>query len=180
MDAVVATSTARCGGCGTLSGRVHSRYRRQLADAAVAGRKMVLRLVVRRFFCVNTGCRARTFAEQVDGLTVKRSRRTDQLTVMLTRIAVALAGRAGARLAVQLGLPASRDTLLRLIRALPDPPVGAITALGVDDFAVKRSRKYATYAGHDHPPARRRPRRARGRPAGGMADAASGNRDHHP
>lgn len=144
VAAVVATSTARCGECGTLSGRVHSRYRRQLADAAVAGRKMVLRLVVRRFFCVNTGCRAKTFAEQVDGLTVKRSRRTDQLTAMLTRIAVALAGRAGARLAAQLGLPASRDTLLRLIRALPDPPVGAITALGVDDFAVKRSRRYAT------------------------------------
>ncbi|WP_245714169.1 ISL3 family transposase [Nocardia vaccinii] len=144
VDAVVATSTAHCGGCGTPSGRVHSRYRRQLADAAVAGRKMVLRLVVRRFFCVNTGCRAKTFAEQVDGLTVKRSRRTDQLTAMLTRIAIALAGRAGARMAAQLGLPASRDTLLRLIRALPDPPVGAITALGVDDFAVKRSRRYAT------------------------------------
>lgn len=144
VDAVVATSTAHCVGCGTLSGRVHSRYRRQLADAAVAGRKLVLRLVVRRFFCVNTGCRAKTFAEQVDGLTVKRSRRTDQLTAMLTRIAIALAGRAGARMAAQLGLPASRDTLLRLIRALPDPPVGAITALGVDDFAVKRSRRYAT------------------------------------
>ncbi|MFE9324184.1 ISL3 family transposase [Nocardia sp. NPDC006982] len=123
---------------------MHSRYRRRLADAAVAGRKMVLRLMVRRFFCVNTDCRAHTFAEQVDGLTVKRSRRTDQLTVMLTRIAVALAGRAGARLAAQLGLPGSRDTLLRLVRALPDPPVGAITVLGVDDFAVKRSRKYAT------------------------------------
>ncbi|WP_433755649.1 ISL3 family transposase [Nocardia sp. CA-135398] len=144
MDAAVATSMARCTGCGTSSSRVHSRYRRRLADAAVAGQRMVLRLVVRRFFCVNTDCRAKTFAEQVDGLTVKRSRRTDQLTVMLTRIAVALARRAGARLAAQLGLPGSRDTLLRLVRALPDPPVGAITVLGVDDFAVKRSRKYAT------------------------------------
>ncbi|MFI6170774.1 hypothetical protein ACIBCN_28595 [Nocardia sp. NPDC051052] len=46
---------------------------------------------------------------------------------MPTRITVALAGRAGARLAAQLGLPGSRDTLLRLIRTLPDPPVGAIT-----------------------------------------------------
>ncbi|MGO4649966.1 ISL3 family transposase, partial [Nocardia sp. 2YAB30] len=135
---------ARCAGCGTLSSRVHSRYRRRLADAAVSGRRMVLRLVARRFFCVNASCRAKTFAEQVEGLTAKRSRRTDQLNAMLTRIAVALAGRAGARLAAQLGLPGSRDTLLRLIRALPDPQVGAITVLGVDDFAVKRSRRYAT------------------------------------
>ncbi|WP_334029474.1 ISL3 family transposase [Nocardia terpenica] len=144
VDAVVAIPTARCGGCGAPSGRVHSRYRRQLADVAVAGRKMVLALIVRRFFCVNTDCRAKTFAEQVEGLTVKRARRTEQLNATLTRIAVALAGRAGARLAAQLGLPGSRDTLLRLVRALPDPPVGAITVLGVDDFAVKRSRRYAT------------------------------------
>jgi transposase len=107
VDAVVATSMARCSGCGTSSVRVHSRYRRRLADAAVAGRKMVLRLIVRRFFCVNTDCRAKAFAEQVDGLTVKRSRRTDQLNAMLTRIAVALAGRAGARLAASWGCRAA-------------------------------------------------------------------------
>lgn len=144
VDAAVATSMAPCTECGTPSSRVYSRYRRQLADAAVAGRGIVLRLVVRRFFCVNADCRATTFAEQVEGLTVKRSRRTDQLNAILTRIAVALAGRAEARLAAQLGLPSSRDTLLRLVRALPDPPVGTITVLGVDDFAVKRSRRYAT------------------------------------
>ncbi|WP_246011641.1 transposase family protein [Nocardia mexicana] len=40
---------AHCPGCGTGSGRVHSRYRRRLADAATAGRAMVLVLVVRRF-----------------------------------------------------------------------------------------------------------------------------------
>lgn len=33
----------------------------------------------------------------------------------LTSIAVALAGRAGARLATRLGMPTSRDTLLRLL-----------------------------------------------------------------
>jgi transposase len=144
MDAVVATSMARCPRCGTTSARVHSRYRRRLADAAIAGRGVVLRLVVRRFFCANTDCAAKTFAEQVDGLTTKWSRRTSQLTAMLTEIGLALAGRAGARLTHRLGLSASRDTLLRLVRGIPDPPVGTITVLGVDDFAVKRGRKYAT------------------------------------
>jgi hypothetical protein len=40
------------------------------------------------------------FAEQIDGLTARRARRTPPLT----GIALALAGRAGARLAVLLGL----------------------------------------------------------------------------
>ncbi|MGI8311832.1 hypothetical protein [Saccharopolyspora hattusasensis] len=57
---------------------------------------------------------------------------------MLETIGLALAGRAGARLARKLGLSASRDTLLRLVKALPDPDVDTVTVLGVDDFALRR------------------------------------------
>jgi hypothetical protein len=41
---------------------------------------------------------------------------------MLAAVGLALAGRAAARLAARLGLAASRSTLLRMIRRLPDPP----------------------------------------------------------
>ena len=75
------------------------RYGRRLADAPVGGHPVVLRLGVRRFFCGNPGCRRVTFAEQVEGLTSRRSRRTPPLARMLTAIALALAGRAGSRLA---------------------------------------------------------------------------------
>ena len=62
---------AACPKCGTVSGRVHSRYSRRLADAAIGGRQVEILLAVRRFFCPAPGCRRRTFAEQVDGLTVR-------------------------------------------------------------------------------------------------------------
>jgi hypothetical protein len=39
---------------------------------------------------------------------------------MVESIGVALAGRGGARLATVLGLPVERNTLLRMIRALPE------------------------------------------------------------
>jgi transposase len=133
-----------CPRCGQVSVRVHSTYVRRLADLPAGGQLVVIWLAVRRFFCGNPGCRAVTFAEQAEGLTARRARRTVPAAVMLTRIGLALAGRAGARLAAALGLAAGRAVLLRLVMALPDPPAEAVKVLGVDDFAFRRRRTYGT------------------------------------
>ncbi|EWM12066.1 transposase [Kutzneria sp. 744] len=135
---------AACHACGHPASRVHSRYDRRLADAAIAGQAVALRLRVRRFFCGNTECVVRTFTEQPAGVATRHARRTPLSRTMLTSISVALAGRAGARLATVLGLPASRNTLLRLLRALPEKPVGEVTAVGIDDFAIRKGQTYAT------------------------------------
>jgi transposase len=135
---------ASCPRCGGSSGKVHSTYQRRLADAAIGGRRVRIRLRTRRFFCGNPDCPARTFAEQVSGLTSRRSRRAPPLARTLTSIALALAGRAGARLAGMLDLTAGRSSMLRLIVAQPDPESGTVTILGVDDFAFRRGRDYGT------------------------------------
>nr|WP_279493573.1 ISL3 family transposase [Actinocrispum wychmicini] len=133
-----------CSFCGVESGRVHSRYGRRVADVPVAGVPVVLWLRMRRFFCDNETCSARTFAEQVDGVTSAHARRSPRLRGMLESISLAVAACAGARLAGRLGLVTGRDTLLRLVRAIPDPPIGPVTVLGVDDFAFKRRNTYGS------------------------------------
>ncbi|TMR12792.1 ISL3 family transposase [Nonomuraea turkmeniaca] len=133
-----------CPRCGTSSGRVHGRYVRRLFDAALGGVTTVLAMMVRRFKCLNVACPVVTFAEQVAGLTSPHARFTGLLRTMLSAIAVRLAARAGARLAHLLGLPVAKDTLLRLVRAAPDPQVETARVVAIDDFSLRKRTSYAT------------------------------------
>ena len=98
---------------------------------------------IRRFKCLNSRCGQSMFSEQIPGLTTPFARRTPPLTEALVKVALALAGLPGSRLAAELAMPSCRDVLIRLIRAQPLPDAGRIEVLGVD-FAFRRGRVYGT------------------------------------
>ncbi|WP_246156947.1 ISL3 family transposase [Streptomyces xiamenensis] len=133
-----------CPDCGTWSSRVHSSYLRFPADVPTGGRRVLLSLLVRRFFCPNTSCGRRTFVEQVPGLTRRHSRWSERLRSTMASVGLALAGRAGARMARVVGVSVSRSTVLRLVDALPEPDVPSPRVVGVDEYATRKGRVYGT------------------------------------
>ena len=80
------------------------------------------------------------------GVTGKQAQETDRFAEILRSVGYALSGRAGERLSVRLGLRISDDTLLRRVKeaAKDAPPLQAIRAIGVDDWAWSKGKNFGS------------------------------------
>jgi transposase len=141
---IVATTSsgALCPLCHCRSESIHSRYTRVVADLPWAGWAVQLKLHVRRFFCRNQECKGRVFTERLPSVVAPYARRTMRLTNLLTLIGFALGGEAGNVLIERMGLEASPETLLRLVRQQEERQVPTPRVLGVDDFSFCRRKSY--------------------------------------
>jgi transposase len=119
---IVATTSsgALCPRCHCRSESIHSRYTRVVADLPWAGWAVRLKLHVRRFFCRNPECQGRIFTERLPTVVAPSARRTTRLCDLLTLIGFAMGGEAGNVLIERMGLEASPETLLQLVRQRPN------------------------------------------------------------
>src|SRR2546425_6768619 len=139
-----ASPTACCPCCGTICQRVHSHYRRTLRDLPASGRPVHLKVDVRRFFCPESTCRRKIFAERFPSLTLPRVKFTLRLQEALREMGFELGGESGARLGKKLSYPGSPDTVLRLVKQTQLPTVSSPRVVGIDDWSWKRGLRYGT------------------------------------
>jgi transposase len=144
LVAIVETnvSEALCPLCQCRSESIHSRYTRVVADLPWAGWAVRLELHVRRFFCQNKECKRRIFTERLPGVVAPSARRTTRLTDLLTLIGFAMGGEAGNCLVERMGLEASPETLLQLVRKAEERQGPTPRVLGINDFSFCRRRSY--------------------------------------
>ncbi|MHC2623958.1 transposase [Bradyrhizobium huanghuaihaiense] len=134
-----------CPSCGTVSRRVHSRYRRRVTDLPLSGRIVQLLVIARRFRCDAVLCGRQIFTERFgEGVLAPSARRTARLESIVHHLGLALGGRPAAVFARRLMLPVSKDTLLRVVRHRSHPPADPLRVIGIDDRAWRRNHRYAS------------------------------------
>src|ERR1700754_2208017 len=134
-----------CPSCGTVSRRVHSRYRRHVTDLPLSGRISQLLIIARRFRCDAVLCGRQIFTERFpEGVLAPSARRTARRDAIVHHLGLALGGRPAAGFAKRLMLPVSKDTLLRVVRRRHRPPADPLKVIGIDDWAWRRNHRYAS------------------------------------
>lgn len=144
MELAANTADSACPLCNKKSRKVHSRYRRHLADLPWADVPVSVSLQVRRFFCPNENCSRVIFCERLPGVVAPWARRTERLAKAQRAIGLALGGAAGARLSAILMIKAGVDLLLNLIRRMGRIEKPTPRVLGVDDWAKRKGHSYGT------------------------------------
>lgn len=136
--------TSCCPLCACASSSIKGHYRRSLRAVPCGGRQVQLALTVRKFYWRNPLCERKVFTERLPDFVEPWARMTMRHSEQITCIGLATCGKGGTRWAKRLGMRTSRQTLLRRIMDLPDPPLGSILYLGIDDFSFRRGGRFGT------------------------------------
>ena len=136
---------AVCSNCGTISHRKSNMYfTRPIQDLPIAGRTVFHKIHGNRFFCDNTECNVKNFYEQFNEITEKDAMMSERLKDFIIRLAIESSANASSAALKQIGIIASRYTILRLIKKKGAAVVEQnlqrddVKVLSVDDINLKK------------------------------------------
>ena len=78
---------AKCPYCGKLSKNVHSYVERSLKDLPIQCKKVIIKLLSKKYFCKNTDCSKTTFSERFDFYEPKATK-TNRLQDEIIRVSL--------------------------------------------------------------------------------------------
>jgi transposase len=127
-----------------VTGKLHGWHHRVVQDLPCLGRRVNLRVHVRRFCCPTRDCKQRTFVEQ-PSLLIAHARQTARLSRVIEQVGFEAGGEAGARVLSYLSVRVSGDTILRKLRQTDDrSTLTKARIVGIDDWAFRKGQSYGT------------------------------------
>ena len=139
------TGHANCPVCGKISRSYHSTYKRTVEDLPILGKNVFLKVTAYRYYCENSDCDQKVFAEELEGFAGWFRRKTERLEDLITSIALNTNCEGCARICGAMGINISGDYVINLLKdrfSERTPECGEI--IGVDDWAYKKGHTYGT------------------------------------
>lgn len=127
-----------------MSSRTHSTYERSFQDLSMQGKKMIIVIKNRKMFCDNPDCKHTTFAERFTWLAAK-AKKTNRLKKEIVHLSLNCSSTAAARHLSGNTVAIGKSTVCNLLKK--DRFIinkNKVTAVCIDDFALKKKEKYAT------------------------------------
>lgn len=133
-----------CPYCGSISHKVHSHYVRRITDLPILGKGVIICFETRKFFCSNTDCAHKTFAEQPGTEIFRYRRRTRRCEVFAAQEAGVCSSNSAARILRTMGINLCGGTILRDLHRIEIPDNKDVIRIGVDDWAYRKGISYGS------------------------------------
>ena len=104
-----------CPFCGMTATKVHSVYKKSFQDLSIQDKKVVITLINKKFFCENSSCSHKTFAERFDFIKDKQ-KKTTRLEKTIREMSLNCSTITASNLLKQNVVQVSRTTISNLLK----------------------------------------------------------------